>query len=198
MLVLNIHKIKHYLPLFFPIQTGKHWGLQLEQIQQETTLYLVQPRSNKRKKYCHNSDDYFFLQSYTKASNDAGLAFSFPASHCKTSCKNSYLIVGAQFLAISCEGQQATGSINQATNLQPIIVPSLSRAQALSCAHHIAVAAFYTECQKINLFMNGVQNFCNKLRATLHGCRHTGPCGRKQYGSHPNHCQNSMKHGHHN
>lgn len=60
----------------------------------------------------------------------------------------THLIIGAQFLAVGREGEQPTGSIHHAANLQAIVVASLPRAQALTRTHHVAIAAFDAELQK--------------------------------------------------
>ena len=60
----------------------------------------------------------------------------------------THLIIGAQFLAVGREGEQPTGSIHHAANLQAVVVPSLPRAQALTRTHHVAIAAFHARSQR--------------------------------------------------
>ena len=64
----------------------------------------------------------------------------------------TYLIVCAQLLAVGREGEQPTGGVHHAANLQAVVVASLPGAQALTRTHHIAVAAFDAELQK-NMFI---------------------------------------------
>ena len=89
----------------------------------------------------------------------------------------THLIIGAQFLAVGREGEQPTGSIHHAANLQAVVVASLPRAQALTRTHHVAIAAFDAELQKdIFIFvqaktvwkawMSGIINLSYAVQAT--------------------------------
>lgn len=78
---------------------------------------------------------------------------------------DQYLVVRAQLLAVGREGEQPTGGIHHAADLQSAVAASLPGARALARTHHVAVAAFDAEFQRT--FLSLYDHTCNRKHVYL-------------------------------